>query len=131
MDHQTHTHDNKKMSVHRKMTSLISQVVFACSSKKKSNVQRRFDEKCTRVKGFGKKILDTRRTNLLDIAKDIDSLIKSEVSDSRSLMDTHIAFLKDEFVRCVDDDVYVHYDSDPLAGKAVDAELDDEDFFEA
>ena len=113
------------------MLSLVSQVVFAVSSNDKSNVQRRFNEKCTRIKGFQKKTFDTRRKNLLDIARDIDGLVKSEVSESRSLIDAHVTFFKDEFEKCVADDVYSHDDSEPLAKQAVDVELDDEEFFEA
>lgn len=56
------------------------------SAKKEDNAERR------RV--FREKIIDSRKQSLGDIGKDIKSLVKQEVSETRAIFDDHVKFFK-------------------------------------
>lgn len=119
---------NKNVS-RLKMTvfAMINTRVIAQTGRN-SNLEKRFKQKVNRMKGFQKKISDDRKKNVIDIAKDIDELVKSEISQTRSLIDDHIDFFKREW----EEDKEECYD--PLACDEVNEEsteiLDEEDYFE-
>ena len=56
------------------------------SAKKENRGERR--------KAFREKIVDSRKNSLRDIAKNINSLIKQEVSESRVIFNDHVKFFK-------------------------------------
>lgn len=61
------------------------------------DIGTRLKRKVDRMKGFQKKIADDRKKNVIDIAKDIDELVKSEISKTRSMIDEHIEFFQQEW----------------------------------
>ena len=70
--------------------------VFANNSKG-NDIGKRLKQKVNRMKGFQKKISDDRKKNVLEIAKDIDDLVKSEISKTKSMIDEHIEFFQQEW----------------------------------
>ena len=70
--------------------------VFA-SNRRGDDIERRLKQKVDRVKGFQKKISEDRKKNVIDIAKDIDELVKSEISKTKSMIDDHITFFQQEW----------------------------------
>lgn len=106
--------------------------VFANNSKG-NDIAKRLKQKVNRMKGFQKKISDDRNKNVIEIAKDIDDLVKSEISKTKSMIDEHIEFFQQEWEQdkedcdirnplmlCDEEDI----EEETLTGK------DDEDYFE-
>lgn len=56
------------------------------SAKKEDNAERR--------RAFREKIVDSRKQSLKDIGKNIKSLVKQEVSETRAIFDDHVKFFK-------------------------------------
>lgn len=94
-------------------------LIIRASSESQSNLRRKFDKKVDRIKGFQKKLSEDRKQNISQIAKEIDDLVKSEISKSKSLIEDHIEFFKQEWeadqeyecdivnplTNCVDDEI--------------------------
>lgn len=106
--------------------------VFA-NKRKDNNIEKRLKQKVHRMKGFQKKISDDRKKSVIDIAKDIDDLVKSEISKTKSMLDEHIEFFQQEWEQdkedcdirnplmlCGEDDI----EEETLIG------MDGEDYFE-
>lgn len=120
---------NKNVSTFKMTVFAMINTRVIAQTGSNGNLEKRFKQKVNRMKGFQKKISDDRKKNVIDIAKDIDELVKSEISQTRSLIDDHIDFLKREW----EEDKEECYD--PLvACDEVNEEsteiLDEEDYFE-
>lgn len=76
--------------------------VFA-SKRKENDIEKRMKEKINRMKGFQKKISEDRKRNVIEIAKDIDELVKSEISKSKLMLDEHIEFFQQEWEKDKED----------------------------
>ena len=52
------------------------------------------EEKTDRRKVFREKIMDSRKQSISDIGKNVNSLVKQEVSETRAIFDEHVKFFK-------------------------------------
>lgn len=52
------------------------------------------EERAERRRAFREKIVDSRKQSLRDIGKNIKSLVKQEVSETRAIFDDHVKFFK-------------------------------------
>ncbi len=93
------------------------------------NLEKRFKQKVNRMKGFQKRISDDRKKNVIEIAKDIDELVKSEISQTRSLIGDHVDFFQREWEEDKEncDDPMVPCDEVNEESTEI---LDEEDYFE-
>lgn len=112
-------------------SAMINTRVIIAQNGKNSDIENRFKQKMNRMKGFQKKISEDRKKNIIQIAKDIDDLVKSEISKTRSLIDDHVDFFQQEWENDKEDcditNPLLPCDDIP-AGETT--ELVDEDYFE-
>lgn len=77
-----------------------------------------------RAKAFKTKLTNDRKTSLGNIAKDIDSLVKSELNQTKQIFEEHVKFLNEELDKCFNDENF-SLDTPTLID-----DTDDEDYFD-
>lgn len=80
------------------VSAIVTPKLFVRASNDRDfDIRRKFHKKIDRIKVFQKKISDDRKSNISEIAKEIDDLVKSEIAKSKSLIDDHMNFFKQEW----------------------------------